>query len=56
MPSGKKYIVVAIDIFMLSLSCNPKNKISKSIMLFIESKILMRHRCPKRIQIYGGKP
>ena len=58
MPSGnKKYIVVAIDHFTRWIEVAIlTNETSQSIMNFIESEILMRHGCPKRIQTDGGKP
>ena len=58
MPSGnKKYIVVAIDHFTHWIEVAIlTNETSQSIMNFIEREILMRHRCPKRIQTDGGKP
>ena len=58
MPLGnKKYIVVEIDHFTCWIEVTIlTNKTLKSIIKFIEQKILMRHRCPKRTQTDGGKP
>ena len=58
MPSGnRKYIVVVIDHFTCWIEVTIlTNETSQSIMNFIEQEILMRHRCPKRIQTDGGKP
>ena len=55
--SNNKYIVVAIDHFTRWIEVTIlKNETSQSIMNYFKQEILMRHRCPKRVQTDGGKP